>query len=103
MARRAYYRCNGGDYFRGTDNCPVDGSHAPGALLLAAAEQRLIEGDRELSIELLRQIGLSDAVLARTIVIEFADDESMFEAMAPESYIIHGELRLRFDWPSGLT
>ena len=48
---------------------------------------------RELSIAELRKIGVSQATLARTIVVEFGGEDAAFEAPAPAGYVIDGEWR----------
>jgi hypothetical protein len=42
------------------------------------------------SVAALREHGLSEAALARVVIIEFGSDDSSFDALMPEHYIIDG-------------
>src|SRR5436190_4301668 len=89
MLARAYCRCNGGDYFVGT-MCPMDGWSSPASVELADAVDRLARAGRRLSIEDLRATGVSEATLARTIVIDFGSAASAFDALTPRGYFVAG-------------
>jgi hypothetical protein len=88
--KQAYCRCNGGHYFVGA-TCPLDGWWTPASQELADVVQRLLAEGKEPEIALLREHGLSGAALERTVVIDFGSDRCVFEAIAPEGYIIGGK------------
>src|SRR5262245_41844319 len=90
MIRRAYSRCNSGHYFMG-EFCPFDGWSSPASKELTAALKRLARSGCNVSLEELREAGVSEATLARTIVIEFGSSASAFEAVSPEDYVVNGE------------
>ena len=90
--KRAYYRCNSGHYFQGAF-CPLDGWSSPGSERLTEVVERLLASRREPSLVELRGAGLDEAALCRTIVVDFGADDSAFEAVAPEGYVIGGEWR----------
>ena len=85
---RAYVRCNGGHYFIGS-HCPLDGWTSPEAAELATANKKISAA--ELSIEALRRAGVKETTLSRTIVIDFGNEMSSFDAIAPEVYVIQGQ------------
>ncbi len=89
--KRVYCRCNGGDYFEGGGACPVDGWSSPESLELAEAVACLTAGGQEPSIAELRRLGVSEAALARTIVIEFGSEAAAFEVMTPRGYAVSGQ------------
>jgi hypothetical protein len=91
--KHAYCRCNGGDYFRDGGSCPLDGWSSPESLELADAVEQVRAAGRELSIAELRKVGVSQATLARTIVVEFGCEDAAFEALTPAGYVIDGEWR----------
>ncbi len=92
MIQRAYSRCQSGHYFEG-EVCPFDGSSTGAAVELTRAVARLQQLGRELSLEELRRVGLSEGALARTILIVFGNDGSVFEAVSPKEYVVNGEIR----------
>ena len=89
MTARAYSRCNSGHYFAG-EYCPFDGWSSAAAVEVAQAVQRLQQLARAISVEELRRAGVSDAALARTIVVQFGADASAFEAVSPKEYVVNG-------------
>lgn len=89
MIRRAYARCNSGHYFMG-EFCPFDGWSSPASKELTAALKLLARSGRNVSLEELRKAGVSEATLARTIVIEFGSSASAFEAVSPDDYVVNG-------------
>ena len=89
MTARAYSRCNSGHYFTG-ECCPFDGWSSAAAIDVAQAVERLKQLAREISIDELRRTGVSDAALARTIVVQFGADASAFEAVSPKEYVVNG-------------
>lgn len=92
MTTRAYSRCNSGHYFQG-DYCPFDGWSSAAATELAQAVARLAELGKPLTFDELRKAGLSDAAAARTIVIEFGNPLSIFEAVSPKEYVVDGNTK----------
>ena len=86
---RAYCRCNSGHYFVG-EYCPIDGWSSPIAKELVKATQRVTAAGQALSVQALRQAGLSEAAAQRTMVIEFGTDACVFDAIVPEGLVIHG-------------
>ena len=92
--KHAYCRCNGGDYFREGGACPIDGWSSPQSIELADAVERVRNAGRDLSIAELRRLGVSDATLARTVIIEFGSEDAVFEALTPEGYVVDGRWKL---------
>src|SRR3990170_2573887 len=84
-----YHRCNSGHYFR-DEHCPLDGWSSAAPVELATAVQRLRRSGSRLSVAELRSDGVTDEVLKRCIVVDFGDSESVFDAVAPEGYIVNG-------------
>jgi hypothetical protein len=64
----------------GFTNIRVTGRHV---LRVTAAGQAL-------SVQALRQAGLSEAAAQRTVVIEFGTDACVFDAIVPAGLVIHG-------------
>jgi hypothetical protein len=87
--RRAYCRCNSGHYFVG-EYCPIDGWSSLASKELVKVIKRVTASGREPSLRALREAGLSEAALQRIIVIEFGTDACVFDAIAPEGYVIRG-------------
>lgn len=87
---KVYCRCNGGHYFRGV-YCPLDGWSSPESVELSKAVEDVVAAGRELSISTLREAGLGERALKRTIVIEFGASESIFNAISPAGYLVHGQ------------
>lgn len=85
-----YVRCNSGHYFTGT-HCPLDGWSSPASLAVAEAAARLAGSGIVASIARLRSEGVSPAALARTIVVDFGDEGSVFQLVAPKGYVVDGE------------
>lgn len=90
--KRAYCRCNSGHYFSG-ECCPYDGWFSPASHELTEAVVRLAKMGKELSIEELRELGVSSETLWRTIIISFGVGASAFEALAPDTYVVNGETK----------
>jgi hypothetical protein len=90
MITRAYSRCNSGHYFMG-EFCPFDGRSSHASKELTQALKRLARSGRKVSLDELRNEGVSAATLARTIVIAFGSSSSAFEAISPEYYVVNGE------------
>ena len=90
MITRAYTRCNSGHYFMG-EFCPFDGWSSSASRELTEALKRFPGGGRQITLEALQKVGVSDATIARTIVISFGSDCCLFEAISPEYYIVNGE------------
>ena len=89
---KAYFRCNGGDYFDGLV-CPFDGWSCPKVQEFQAALSRLIAKEQPLSIDAFRMQGVSAATLSQIIVVDFGSDAAAFEALSPGSYVKDGEER----------
>ena len=90
MTTLAYSRCNSGHYFTG-EFCPFDGWSSPASKELTKALKRLATSGQKVSLNELRKAGVSEATLARTIVIEFGSGTSAFDAVSPEDYVVNGE------------
>lgn len=90
MVTRAYCRCNSGHYFMG-EYCPFDGWSSEASRELTRAVKKLAGRKQQLTLELLREAGLSAAALARCVVVEFGSPASAFEALSPEYYVVDGE------------
>jgi hypothetical protein len=83
---KAYFRCNGGDYFD-SSSCPFDGWSSPELQEFLAACRTLTASGRPPSIEAFRSLGMSSAALQRVIVVEFGSQSAAFEALSPNIYI----------------
>jgi hypothetical protein len=97
----AYLRCNSGHYFNGSV-CPFDGWTASGCAELPLAQARLDQRGQVPSLALLAAEGLPCAVLSRIVVMEFADDSAVFEAMSPAGYLVDGRWTPLSATPPGL-
>jgi hypothetical protein len=89
---RVYYRCNSGHYFSGA-SCPYDGWSSRASRELTAAAARLDKEGKNLSIAELRMLGVSSATLSRTIIVSFGSEASVFEVVAPGTYVVMGETK----------
>ena len=89
---RAYCRCNSGHYFSG-ESCPYDGWSSRASRELTDAVARLLKAGKELSIEELRNLGVSSETLWRTIIVSFGVGASIFEALSPDTYVVNGETK----------
>src|SRR5262249_734145 len=85
-----YIRCNGGHYYRSRIACPFDGWSCDGLAQATTIFDQLAATERGPSVERLREKGVPDAVLNRLVILEFGNDASAFEALAPERYIHQG-------------
>jgi hypothetical protein len=96
--KKIYIRCNGGHYFTcDNDNlaCPYDGWDGRDPSIVKELNQiinKLSVKDEEISIDLLKQMGASEDTIKRTIIIEFGNPKSAFEAIVPSNYVINGKL-----------
>jgi len=90
MTRRLYWRCNGGHYISSTRNCPWDGWTSPEVDELCSAAEVFAKQGRVPSIAELKDVKVSDRALRRAIVMEFGDDRAVFDAVAPQEYVLHG-------------
>ena len=89
--RRAYVRCNGGDYFDARlGACPLDGWSSPEAVEVAEVYCRLVQDGENVSIDRLRTAGVCEEALKRVIVVDFGTEEATFELLAPRGYILDG-------------
>jgi hypothetical protein len=89
---RAYCRCNSGHYFSG-ECCPYDGWSSPASRELARAVEQLATSDKELSLEELRNLGVSGETLWRTIIVSFGAGASVFDALSPDTYVVNGKTK----------
>ena len=89
---QAYCRCNSGHYFQG-EFCPFDGWSSAASRELTAAVKRLAGAGQEISLPALRQAGVGQATLGRTIIVQFGSLASAFEALAPQEYVVHGQAK----------
>ena len=92
--RRLYLRCNDGHMFLG-ESCPFDGWGSPDTAKLARFLAS--EGNGSLTVDGLRRAGFSDDLLRRVLIIEFGDEDAVFQGIAPEYYFINGALVHRDD------
>ncbi len=95
MIARAYSRCNSGHHFVG-ENSPFDGWSSEASRELTRAVAILSHSGRRVSMEEFRTIGVSEATIRRTIVIEFGSADSAFDAISPKLYVIN-EKAMRVD------
>ena len=86
---RAYFRCNGGDYFC-EPSCPFDGWSSPELGEFLGALRTLDSRGQLPSIPAFRELGLSEGALKRIVVIQFGSETSAFEALSPGVYIKDG-------------
>jgi hypothetical protein len=89
---RVYCRCNSGHYFTG-ESCPYDGWSSSASRELAKAAARLAELGVMPSVEELRKAGVTNATLWRTLIVTFGTGASVFDSLAPESYVVNGETK----------
>jgi hypothetical protein len=71
--------------------CPFDGWSSPASKELTEAVEQLTSSDRAISFEELRKAGVSAATIARTIIIDFGSNDSVFDAVSPKEYVVNGE------------
>ena len=86
--KRAYIRCNSGHYYSGSPDCPLDSWSSPQSHEFARAVEQLSQDGQEVSIQRLKDLGLSDEALRRVIVIEFGSEKSVFTCLVPEGYVL---------------
>lgn len=98
--KRLYVRCNGGHYFLAGAGCPLDGWAIEGVSRVAAHFTFLQQAGGEVTIEsLAREAHASEELRKRLLLIEFGDEEAVFEALVPEAYLYRGQQRLVGDLP----
>jgi hypothetical protein len=83
-----YLRCNGGHYFRAETHCPLDGWTSDGVEVLLSALSHLSHTQQDPTIDLLRQHGVQQRVLDRTIIVEFGSEKAVFDAIEPAGYLL---------------
>jgi hypothetical protein len=86
--KRAYIRCNSGHYFSGGPNCPLDNWSSPQSREFAQAVEQLTQEGQEVSIQGLRDRGLSDEALRQIIVVDFGSVRSAFTCLVLEGYVL---------------
>ncbi|WP_394821482.1 hypothetical protein [Pendulispora albinea] len=89
--KRLYIRCNGGHYFLAGAGCPFDGWTMTGVASAAAYFMVLLHRRGEISLEAMKEALPSDELLKRMLIIDFGDENAIFEALAPELYLYHGK------------
>ena len=87
---KVYCRCNSGHYFIGAI-CPLDGWSSAESVELTKTVEVVMNAGKELSMTALCQAGLSALARKRTIIIEFGNDESGFDAVSPAGYFVNGQ------------
>ena len=97
MAKKLYWRCNGGDYISSTEkHCPWDGWTSPEIEELCSVADAFAKEGKVPSITELKEAKISDKALQRVIVIEFGDDRAAFDALMPKAYVHNGKaLKIR--------
>ena len=88
--KRFYWRCNGGHSFEAL-RCPFDGWTSDELLELNNAAESLRSKETNPSIAALAVQGVSEAALRRAIVVEFGSEQSVFDAISPDYYVINGQ------------
>lgn len=88
---KAYCRCNSGHYFVG-ESCPLDGWSSAASTELTNAVERIINSEQKISVAALREVGVSEATLKRTVVVEFGSDTAVFDAISPDGYFVNEKL-----------
>jgi len=88
MIARAYSRCNSGHYFVG-ENCPFDGWSSAASKELARTVEVLSHSGQQVSMEELRNAGVSEATLLRAIVVQVGSDGSVFDAFSPKLLVVN--------------
>ena|SRR5215471_9233971 len=89
MSRRLFFRCNGGHYFQGR-HCPYDGWTTDGIDGVVEHFERTVQSGREVSIDSLRAATSSGGLTRRILLIEFGDEDAIFDAIVPERYVYKG-------------
>ncbi len=75
------------------ESCPYDSWSSPTCRELTEAVALLAKSGKELSIEELRNLGVSSETLWRTIIVSFGVGASIFEAFSPDTYVVNGETK----------
>jgi len=95
---KAFIRCNDGHFFVG-ETCPFDGWSSKESEELQAALVSLGKSNQKPSLSILKERGLSESTLNRVIIIEFAGNEGVFDAIEPRNYIVDGKAISHKNWP----
>lgn len=90
--KRLYVRCNGGHYFLAGSSCPFDGWTTEGLPRVAAHFTVLLQRGPDVTVASLKEALISDELMKRLLIIEFADESGAFEALAPEYYLHRGKM-----------
>ena len=84
------FKCNHGHYFRHL-SCPYDGwTHAD----IRRAENAFLSDGAD-SLAALEHLEIDDDLLERIVIIEKRNCDEQVEGLAPESYVINGEVVVR--------
>jgi hypothetical protein len=87
---KVYWRCNGGHYFTSV-RCPFDGWSSGELIELSSSAEKLTAKGTNPSIAALRSEGVSERALSRAIIVEFGSGDSVFDALAPDYYVVNGK------------
>jgi hypothetical protein len=88
--KRLFIRCNGGHYFLPGTGCPFDGWTIEGVASAAAHFHVLMQRGGDISLEAMKEALPSDELMKRMLIIDFGDEDAIFEALAPERYLYRG-------------
>lgn len=87
--KRAFCRCIRGHFHVG-ESCPIDGWHSAESAAITRAVQDIQNNGEQPTIEALRRAGLSTDAMRRVIVIEFGDEQAVFDGIVPRGYMLDG-------------
>ncbi|WP_394846166.1 hypothetical protein LZC95_01725 [Pendulispora brunnea] len=88
--KRLFFRCDGGHYFQGAC-CPFDGWSMAGVAKAAEYFDTLGQSGEPQELEAMKALRLSDDLIQRMLIIEFGDENAIFEALAPERCLYQGK------------
>ena len=93
---RVYCRCNSGHYFHGS-HCALDGWSSVASVEVARAVQELEGRHVAISLAALHEAGASLESVQQCMVIEFGTAVEQFDALAPRSILLGGQMIWRED------
>src|SRR5262249_18042839 len=85
-----YFHCTSDHYFAGRV-CMDDGWSSDGSRLVAEAVTRLLADERDLTMDALRERGVSEEDLQRVIIVEFARAKDAWDFLEPATLRIGGK------------
>jgi hypothetical protein len=100
--RTLYFRCNSGHYFEG-GSCPFDGWDHPETDAVMKMVETLGRRGIDITIDLLREAGISEDMLQSIVIVEFGHREAKFEALAPKCIQADGVVYEEHKLPSRFT